>query len=349
VSLDAHLQVTLDPFELDAAIQAEPGRVVALLGPNGAGKTTALRTLAGLQPLAAGFVSLDGDVLDAPADQTFVPPEARHVGTVHQDLLLFPHLDARDNVAFGLRTHGRSKAEARRIAQAQLDAIGLGDHARSRPRALSGGQAQRVALARALAVEPRLLLLDEPLTALDAAARGTTRRDLRRVLDGFDGVTLVVTHDPIDALTLADDVIVLEGGRVTQQGPLTEVTARPRTRHVADLLGVNLLRGEATGNEVVVAGTVVHLAERIDGPVFATVAPSAVAIHAAAPEGSARNRWPMTVTSIEPLGERMRVQLDGPIPLVAEITPAALVELRLVPGTAVWASVKATEVRAYSR
>ncbi|WP_426570869.1 ABC transporter ATP-binding protein [Aquihabitans sp. McL0605] len=349
MSLVAHLQVTLDPFRLDAALQAEPGRVVALLGPNGAGKTTTLRALAGLQPLTAGSVSLDGEVLDAPDRRTFVPPEQRPIGIVHQDLLLFPHLDARDNVAFGLRTHGRTKAEARRLADAQLDAIGLGDHARSRPRALSGGQAQRVALARALAVEPRLLLLDEPLTALDATARGATRRDLRKVLDGFDGVTVVVTHDPIDALTLADDVVVLEEGRVAQAGSLAEVTTRPRTRHVADLLGVNLLRGDAAGTEVRVDGTVVHLADHLDGPVFVTIAPSAITVHGRAPEGSARNRWAMTVASIEPLGERMRLRLDGPVPLVAEITPVSLVDLRLVPGSEVWVSVKATEVHAYER
>jgi molybdate transport system ATP-binding protein len=268
---------------------------------------------------------------------------------VHQDLLLFPHLSALDNIAFGPRTRGVRRADARRQAQAALDQLGLGHLAGSRPGALSGGQAQRVALLRALATDPRLLLLDEPLAALDPAIRAGTRRDLRRMLDRFDGITVVVTHDPIDALTLADDVVVIEAGRVAQTGTIAEVTARPRSRHVADLIGTNLVRGDATGHTVRVDGAEVHLADPIEGPVFVTIAPSAITLHLAAPEGSAPNRWPMTVADIEPSGERARVRLAGALPLVAEITATSLAELRLQAGTEVWATVKATELRAYPR
>ena len=347
--LDAHLVVALDGFDLDVALAASPGRIVALVGPNGAGKTTALRALQGTVALDAGRIALDGDVLDDPAAGRFVQPEARHVGMVHQDLLLFPHLSARDNVAFGPRSRGVPKATARREADRRLAELGLGALAGARPGALSGGQAQRVALARALASDPRLLLLDEPLAALDPTVRAATRRDLRHLLDGFGGIAVVVTHDPIDALTLADDVVVVEAGRVAQAGTLAEVTARPRSRHVAELLGTNLLRGTAQGTAVAVGSAVVQIAEPASGDVFVVVPPSAIVVHATEPEGSARNRWPMSVVDIEPSGERARVRLDGPVPLVAEITAASLAELRLQSGTAVWASVKATELRCYPR
>jgi molybdate transport system ATP-binding protein len=349
MTLQARVQVTLDGFDLDVAFQAKRGRVLALVGPNGAGKTTTLRALQGTIPLDAGRVELDGEVLDDPDARTFVLPEDRRVGTLHQDLLLFPHLSARDNIAFGPRARGVPKAAARRSADERLAALGLGELAGARPRALSGGQAQRVALLRALATEPRLLLLDEPLAALDPAVRGSTRRDLRHVLDGFDGTTIVVTHDPVDALTLADDVVVVEVGRVVQAGTMAEVTSHPRSRHVAELLGTNLLVGTAAGTDVAVGDAVVQVADAWEGEVFVIVPPSAVALHATEPEGSPRNRWPMTVREIEPSGERARVRLHGPVPLVAEITAASLADLRLQSGQGVWASVKATELRCYPR
>ena len=349
MTLDAQIQAELDGFALDVDLRAAPGRVLAIIGPNGAGKTTTLRALQGTQGIDAGRIELDGVVLDEPATATFVEPEHRHIAMVHQDLLLFPHLDARDNVAFGLRARGLGRSEARRRAGERLAAIGLGELATARAGSLSGGQAQRVALLRALVTDPRLLLLDEPLAALDPTVRGETRRDLRRTLDGFGGSAVVVTHDPIDALTLADDVVVIERGRVAQAGSLLEVTSRPRSRHVADLLGTNLIRGEAHGTEVATPTAVLHLADPFDGEVFATIAPSAITVHATEPEGSARNRWPATVVDVEPSGERVRVRLDGPIPLVAEITAPSLAALGLQSGSTVWASVKATEIHAYPR
>ncbi|MGI8754495.1 MAG: sulfate/molybdate ABC transporter ATP-binding protein [Acidimicrobiales bacterium] len=349
MTLDAHLDVTLGAFHLDVALTAEPASVTAVLGPNGAGKTTVLRTLAGTVALDRGTIQLGGRVLDDPAARVFAPPERRRVALVHQDLLLFPHLSALDNVAFGLRCTGTSRAEARRLASAWLGRAGLADQCDARPRTLSGGQAQRVALARSLVTNPDLLLLDEPLAALDAGTRTTTRRDLRRFLDDTACPTILVTHDPLDALTLADRVLVLENGRVTQEGAIAEVTARPRTRYVADLLGTNLLVGAGRGRRVEVGTGTVEVAEAIVGPAFVTISPSAVTLGATRPEGSARNVWPVTVTDLDLLGERVRVTVTGAVDLVAEITPAALAQLALTEGAPAWASVKATEVCPYLR
>ncbi|CAN5605377.1 ABC transporter ATP-binding protein [soil metagenome] len=349
MSLLADLRLRLGTLKLDVELDAADGTVVAVLGPNGAGKSTVLRALAGLVPLDEGRIELAGRVLDDPAAGILVAPERRRVAFVHQDLLLFPHLSVLDNVAFGPRSAGASKAASRAAARPWLERVGLDGYAEERPRSLSGGQAQRVALARALVVGPDLLLLDEPLSALDVGTRSTTRRDLHRFLDDFGGVTVVVTHDPLDALTLAQDVVVLEGGAATQAGPIAEVTARPRTRYVADLLGTNLLLGEGSGRAVLVDGAPVEVAEAVAGPTFLTISPSAIALHTRPPEGSARNVWPATVGDLDLLGERVRVHLTGPFPLVAEITPASLAGLALRPGDPVWASVKATEVATYPR
>lgn len=350
MSLDAAVALRRGTLSLEVALDAEPGEVVAVLGPNGAGKTSLLRALAGLDALETGHLRLDGVVLDDPAAGVFVPPERRRVGVVFQDYLLFTHLSARDNVAFGLRARGLGRHEAARRAEAWLDRVGLADHAGHRPRALSGGQAQRVALARALVTEPHLLLLDEPLAALDAGTRGAVRRDLRRHLDGFAGVTVLVTHDPIDAHALADRVVVVEQGRVVQAGTLTEVTAHPRSRYVAELVGVNLLAGRAAAGTVTLdgGGILTVTDDAPDGPVLVALRPSAVAVHRERPSGSPRNVWAVVVTDVDRHADRIRLRLDGPVPVVAEITTAALAELGVQPGDAAWASVKATEPTVYT-
>ena len=247
-----HSSIALRLGLLDLAIELDvaEGETVALLGPNGSGKTTALRTLAGLLPIDAGRIELDGEVLDDPATEAWLPPEQRRIAVVFQDYLLFPNLSALDNVAFGLRRMGMQKRQARDIAAGWLERFGLTTHADNRPAHLSGGQAQRVALARALATEPRLLLLDEPLAALDAGTRVEMRSDLRRHLTTFPGIGVLVTHDPVDALALADRVVVLEAGRVVQTGTIPDIAAQPRSRYVAELVGVNLLRGHADGTTV---------------------------------------------------------------------------------------------------
>jgi molybdate transport system ATP-binding protein len=343
-SLDAEIGLRLGSFALDVNITAAGGSVVALLGPNGAGKTTILRCLAGLTAIDTGHIRVGDRTLDDPERRILVPPEQRRVSFVHQDLLLFPHLSVLDNIAFGPRSTGASKAAAAARARRQLDAVGLGEYAAAKPRELSGGQAQRVALARALVAEPDLLLLDEPLAALDVTTRTTTRRDLRRHLDAYEGIALVISHDPLDALMLAHDVFVLEGGTVTQSGEIAEITVRPRTQYVADLVGLNLLRGQGEGTAVRVGDTLVEVADPVRGDTFVTIAPSAITIHTRRPEASARNTWTGTITAIDLLGERVRVALDGPRPLVAEITPAGLAALGLQPGDQVWTTMKATEI-----
>lgn len=334
---------------LDVEVTVEAGETLAVLGPNGAGKTTLLRTLCGLLPLEAGRVALDDRVLDDPAARTFVPTEARSIGVVFQDLLLFPTLDVADNVAFGLRATGRRRAEARAQAIEWLGRVGLAERATSAVRDLSGGEAQRVALTRALAPAPRALLLDEPLAALDAEVRGTVRRQLRDHLAAHAGPCVLITHDPLDAAVLADRVVVLEDGRVTDAGELTDLVARPRTAWAAELGGTNLLLAQARGATLALAGGgVIAAAEPPgDGPVLVAIRPASVALHRTCPEGSPRNVWEGTVTAVEGFGERVRVQVDGPVALVAEVTVAAVADLRLAVGERVWTSVKATEVAAY--
>jgi molybdate transport system ATP-binding protein len=249
--LHAEVALRLGALDLAVEVAVADGEVVAVLGPNGAGKSTLLRAVAGLVPLDRGRITVDGRVLDDPDAGTFVPTHLRPVGVVFQDHLLFPRLSALDNVAFGLRARGARKPEARRLAAGWLARVGLADHAGARPHALSGGQSQRVALARALATEPRVLLLDEPLAALDARTRLHMRAELRRHLATFPGARLLVTHDPIDALVLADRLVVLEAGRVTQDGTNAEVVRRPVSRYVAVLVGVILLVGVGAGEQSV--------------------------------------------------------------------------------------------------
>lgn len=360
--LDARVCCTRGAFSLDLALTAAAGQVVALVGPNGAGKSTALRALAGLVPLArGGRIVLDGAVVDAPGEVRAVAPQLRGVGMVFQDYLLFPHLSVIENVAFGLRSRGVPRREARAAAADWLAAVELAEYAGRKPRQLSGGQAQRVALARALAPRPRLLLLDEPLAALDATTRGRTRTLLRRHLAAFAGVAVLVSHDPLDAMVLADRIIVVEDGREVQQGTPAEVARRPRTPYVAGLVGLNLLRGTANGHQVVVRGAgsrgdhggdeggalVVAVAEATSGEVFAAFPPTAVALHRHRPEGSPRNVWPVTVDGLEWHGDRVRVLVRGAVELIVDLTPSAVADLAPTPGMALWASVKALQVHAY--
>ncbi|MFE9503962.1 ABC transporter ATP-binding protein [Streptomyces anthocyanicus] len=341
--LDARLVVERGGFRLDVALTAAPGDVVALLGPNGAGKTTALRALAGLVPLSDGHLRLDGAELDR------TPPESRPVGVVFQDYLLFPHLTALDNVAFGPRCRGATKAQARAQAAAWLERLGLAGHAAAKPRRLSGGQAQRVALARALATRPRLLLLDEPLAALDARTRLDVRAQLRRHLADFEAVAVLVTHDPLDAMVLADHLVVVEDGHVVQEGTPSHIARRPRTDYIAHLVGLNLYRGRAEGHTVrLEGGPAITTTEELTGPAFVAFPPSAVTLHRERPTGSsARNVWRCEVAGLETHGDQIRADLTGDLPLAADLTTLAAAELDLHPGATVWAAVKATQTHAY--
>lgn len=337
------------PLTVTIDLTVAPGETVAVLGPNGAGKTTLLRAISGLLPLATGRVSLDGRVLDDPMAGSFVGAEDRSIGVVFQDLLLFPNLDVTGNVAFGLRAGGARRDAAHAAAGEWLEMFGLSALQGSRVTRLSGGEAQRVALARALAPRPRALLLDEPLSALDADVRAEVRRQLRDHLALHDGPCVLVTHDPLDAAVLADRVVVMEAGQVTATGSLADLVARPRTAWAAELAGTNLLPATATGVHLrLAAGGVLTCAERPDFPVvLVAIRPASVTLHRQHPEGSARNVWSAVIAEVEGFGERVRIRLGGEVPLVAEVTTAAVADLDLRPGREVWASVKATDVVAY--
>lgn len=346
MNLTLHGELTRGAAALRFDLDVAAGETLALVGPNGAGKSTCVQLLAGLLPLASGHLQLGAQVFDAPAAGKFVLPEARAVGYLPQQPLLFPHLSVRDNVAYGLRARGIDVATARQCAEQWLERVGLAGFAARRPAELSGGEAQRVALARALATEPRLLLLDEPLAAIDASGCLALRQELQRHLATFAGPRLVVTHDAQDAFVLGDRIAVLEGGRIVQVGTSTEITSQPRTPYVADLIGLNFLRGTVHdsvfhldgGAQLVVASTV-------EGPAIATVHPRALSLFGARPSGSPRNVWMASVAAIDPMLVGRRVRLAGPLPLVAEVTAAAVAELRIGVGSAVWVSLKATEVQ----
>lgn len=349
MSLDAAVRTVVGAITVDAAFAAGAGQTVAILGPNGAGKTTLLRAIAGLRRLDAGRVVLDGVTLEDTTARVNLPTERRPIGVVFQHYLLFPHLDVMENVAYGPRARGMPRSKARALASDWLGRLGISALASARPASLSGGEAQRVALARALASGPRLLLLDEPLAALDVTTRSQVRGELRSHLAEFAGVRVLVTHDPVDALTLADRIVVLESGRVVQQGTVAEVTLRPRSDFVADLVGVNLLRGRARQGLLELGdGTAIAIPTHANGEMFAVIRPSAISLYRARPEGSPRNVFAGSVASVECGGERCRVRLRGSVPLVVEVTPAAVHELGLAEGAPVWASFKAMEVATYS-
>jgi molybdate transport system ATP-binding protein len=310
------VQVDL-PGRVSADVSAAAGEVLVVIGPNGAGKSTLLRAIAGLVP---GRVQVGDD------DWSDLEVPRRRVGYVFQDQSLFPHLSALDNVAFGRRSRGEGRQTADAVARDWLERFGIAELADRKPRELSGGQAQRVAIARALATDPDVLLLDEPFTGLDVSVQMALRLELGRHLRDFPGIALLVTHDAIDALTLADRVLVLDDGRVAQVGPPAEVAAEPRTRHVARLVGLNLVP---------------------DGDDLIAFTPDAVTVSLNEPEGSSRLRWHGPIVTVAPHGDAVRLMVHASPDLLADLTPAAATELGLAPGREVWLSAKATAVSRY--
>jgi molybdate transport system ATP-binding protein len=347
--LDAHIVVRRIDFTLDVTITATPGEVIAVLGPNGAGKSTMLGVLAGLIPLSEGQVRL-GDT-----DITDVPPHRRGVGLLAQQALLFPHMTALANVAFGPRAHGVPKSEAEHRARSLLAAVDVASLAGRKPAQMSGGQQQRVALARALAPDPDLLLLDEPLAALDVDAAPAMRSLLRRIVRDRKQTAVLVTHAALDALVLADRVLVLTDGRIVESGPAREVLARPRSAFAARIAGLDLVPGVVVGDGLRTADglTVIgHVNDVDDGePAVAVFPPAAVAVYADPPSGSPRNVLPVRLAALEPVGDLVRLRatrrpggpswVDG---LAADVTAAAVADLAVEPGADLWFVVKAAEV-----
>lgn len=325
--------------------------VVAILGPNGAGKSTVLSAIAGLLRPDTGKATLDGRVLfdvgRSGTAHTWVPAHARGVALLAQEPLLFPYLTALDNVAFGPRSVGRSRSESRALAGRWLAEVDATQYADRKPSQLSGGQAQRIAVARALATDPQLLLLDEPLAALDVAVAPAVRQMLRRVL--ANRAVIIVTHDVLDALLLADRVIVLDQGHVVEEGATALVVAQPRSAFAARIAGLNMVRGTFDGHGVRNAsGLLVEgLPEepiRHGESAVAVFRPSAVGVYIQPPGGSPRNVIDVTITELEPHGDQIRVRAAD---LSADVTTAAVADLDLVPDSPVFFTVKASEVAIY--
>ncbi len=355
-SLDLAIVVRRGAFTLDVAAAVAPGEVLGVLGPNGAGKTTLLRALAGLTAVTEGSIRLGGTVLDDAASDAFVPAEKRPVGLVFQNYRLFPHLSVRDNVAFASRSGGAGRRRARQHAERYLRQLDLAELASRKPDQLSGGQAQRVALARALAADPGLLLLDEPLAALDARTRLDVRTELRRHLADFPGPVLIVTHDPLEAMVMTDRLLVIEDGRVVQHGTPAQVARRPATQYVARLVGLNLYPGILASDDGTVqlegGGTLIAAPDTLlpttGTSVLVALRPAAIAVQTERPDhASPRNIWRATVTGLEMLADRVRVQVSGEPGALVDLTPAAVAELDLRPGQDVWLSAKATELDVY--
>jgi molybdate transport system ATP-binding protein len=265
-----------------------------------------------------------------------------------QDYLLFPHLSAVENVAFGLRAKGTAKKAARDQALQAMARLGLDGLAEAKPGSMSGGQQQRVAMARALVTDPKLLLLDEPLAALDVSIKTDVRRLLREVLRRSSAANVLVTHDLLDAVALGDRMVVIENGAIVQTGTPAEVTARPRSRYVADLVGVNLLRGTAHGAVLEVdGGGQLTCAESATGPILALIAPAAVPVSRERPDGDGQNTWPGQISAVDLMGDRVRVRIDGTPAITAEVPPAAVDELKLDDGGQLWASVSPAAITTY--
>ena len=346
------LAATLAERGIGLELAIRPGEVVAVLGANGAGKSTLLSLLSGLLRPDSGRIVVDGEVLVDTRCGVWVPPHRRKVVLLAQQALLFPHLTVAANVGFGPRSRGVPRRAAQATAQHWLTAVDAAEFADRKPAQLSGGQAQRVAIARALAAEPAVLLLDEPMAALDVEVAPALRHLLRRVLRSSRRTALLVTHDLIDALSLADRVVVLESGRIVEDGPTRTVLAEPRSAFTARIAGINLVSGINDGHHLVTPDGN-RVIGRLDAaclpgePAVAVFTPQSVAIHLATSTGSPRNHLSVVITELEPRGEIVRVHtapVSGGSGLIADVTAVAVADLELRPGLPVQFAVKATEV-----
>ncbi|MEL0625908.1 ABC transporter ATP-binding protein [Salinibacterium amurskyense] len=380
MTLDATMLVNRGSFSLDASVTVAPGETLALLGPNGSGKSTLLAVIAGLLAPERGTVSVDGRVLTevpqlggAPSGggrpgggrMTVVPAHRRRIGLLGQDPLLFPHLSALENIAFGLRSHGMKAAEARDRASEWLAAIGMSEFAARKPAELSGGQQQRVAIARVLATEPDVLLFDELMAALDVQNASLVRTLLRECLasrlsathTGIDGrpptapATIVVTHDVVDAMVLADRVAIMEAGRIIDSGAVARVLGEPINQFAATLVGLNVLHGIVESSQLVRLAdgrglAVDGVVPEVGAEVSIAFPPSAVTLRREESAPLQPSEWPATVELLEPGLKGIRVTLLGDT-VVAEASPADLLAHDITPGDRVGASVDPAHITVY--
>ncbi len=349
------VHATVDDRDLQVELDVHPGEVVAIVGPNGAGKSSLIQIVTGQLRVDQGTVTIDGRVVSGPG--VHIPVHERRTALLDQRPLLFEHLDVRANVAFGPQARRVPRGVAHGRAQAELAAVGCQDLTERRTWEISGGQAQRVALARALATDPTLVLLDEPMAALDVTVAPSIRALLRSRIRAESRTAVLVTHDVIDALALADTLVVMDAGRITAQGPVADLLARPRDPFLADLVGVNLLAGTAAAADAVRVPSGAHVVGIPDAPLtvgqpaLASFAPAAVAVHRNEPTGSPRNHLRATVTSLEPRGALVRLSclLADARPIAVDLTLTAALEADLEPGISVWLAVKAAQVQLYPR
>ncbi|MBI4503750.1 MAG: ABC transporter ATP-binding protein [Gemmatimonadetes bacterium] len=358
MGFEAAVSKRFGDFTLEAALTLAGAETLVIVGESGAGKTTLLRLVAGLERPDRGRIAVNAAVLCDRASGIDEPPWRRPVGYVSQDYALFPHLTVFENVAFGLRAVRRPSREVRdRVARA-LERMQISDLAARRPRELSGGQQQRAALARALVLEPELLLLDEPLSALDLRTRQSVRGELRRLLAELTCMTVYVTHQPVEAMVFGDRIAAMEAGAVTQVGTRDDLLRHPRSSYVAAFLGVNLFRGRIVERANGVARlrsaegdlSIVDPGGEGEGEAFAVINPREIALFRESPRGSAQNCFAGTVAELipePPHGERVRVALHTNPPLVAEVTDQAVVSLGLREGMEVYASFKATGIEVF--
>lgn len=348
------VKATVHARSFDVELSVAAGETVAVMGPNGAGKSTLLDVIAGLLKPDSGRAVLAGRTvfrLDG-GTRHWEPPHRRGTVLLAQEPLLFPHLSVLENAAFGPRSAGVPAAQARKAAFDWLNAVDLGELASRKPGELSGGQAQRAAVARALAAEPDLLLLDEPLAALDITAAPLLRRLLKKVL--ADRRAVIVTHDVLDALMLADRVVILDAGRIVEEGPVQDVLGQPRSRFAAGLSGVNFVSGSLTAHGIR-SGDGLELyghqnpasAVPAGADGVAVFPPSAVSVFVEPAHGSPRNSFTVEVAHLEPHGDQIRVRAAGKHQLAADVTPQAAAELALVPGMTVHFVIKAGAVQVY--
>ncbi len=344
-------------FALDIEFRAGEGATTVLVGESGSGKTSVLRLLAGLDLPDRGSIAVGDRVYVDTEAGTAVPAWRRDVGYVSQDYALFPHLSVYQNVAFGLESLRLPSDEIRDRAEGALRLTGIPDLGRRMPAQLSGGQQQRAALARSLALNPRLLLLDEPLSALDLQTRRAVRTELRELLRRLPCITVYVTHSPVEALIFGDQIIVLERGRVSQAGSRNDLLRHPRSRFVAELMGTNLFigrnaepDGSGTARVRTAEGDIAVSGLPGEGDVFVTVNPREITLFAQRPAGSAQNVFSGPILELvpePPAGERVRVVLGTTPILVAEVTQEAVAALGLSEGVEVYAAFKATGVSVY--